>query len=307
MPEMHVTLRQLRAFEAVARLGSFSRAAEELHITQPTVSKQIRQLTDAIGLPLIEQIGKRLHLTEAGERLHATCADWLRTWGRFEQSIADLKGLKEGKLRICTVSTTKYFMPRVLGPFCREYPGIDIHMEVVNRDRLLDRLARNEDDLYVMGVPPEDWQIESEPLIENPLVLIAPVTHSLVGQSRVPFSVLAGESFIVRERGSGTRMTMERTFQERGVPLNVRMELGSNEALKQAVAGGLGLAVVSRSTLRSGSHTGELVELDVEGFPIERYWYLVHPRGKELSVVARTFREFLREHKEMLLPAQPAA
>lgn len=303
---MHVTLRQLRAFEAVARLRSFSRAAEEMHVTQPTVSKQIRQLTEAVGLPLIEQIGRQLYLTEAGERLHAACADWLRTWGRFEQAVADLKGLKEGKLRICAVSTTKYFMPRVLGPFCREYPGIDIHMEVVNRDRLLDRMARNEDDLYVMGVPPEDWQIESEPLLENPLVLIAPAAHPLAGRANIPFAALAEEDFILRERGSGTRMTMERLFEERGVPLRVRMELGSNEAIKQAVAGGLGLAVISRSTLRAGAQGRELVELDVEGFPVERYWYLVWPKGKEPSVVAATFLDFLRTHKDILLPGEPA-
>ena len=179
---LHVTLRQLRTFEAVARLRSFSRAADEQHVTQPTVSKQIRLLQEAVGLPLIEQIGKRLYLTQAGEALYATCGGWLETWGRFEQTIADLKGIKQGRLRIATVTTTKYFMPRLLGPFCNAYPGIDIALEVVNRDRVLERLARNQDDLYVMGVPPEDLDIVREPFLENTLVVLAAADHRLAGR-----------------------------------------------------------------------------------------------------------------------------
>lgn len=302
MPEIHATFRQLRTFEAVARLRSVSRAAEELHVSQPTVSKQIRQLSEAVGLPLLEQIGKRLYLTDAGRLLHETSLAWLDTWDNFEQSVAQLKGLQQGRLRICAVTTTKYFMPRVLGPFCRQYPGIDIHMEEINRDRLLQRLRDNEDDLYVMGVPPEDQDIESEPLLENPLVLIGPADHPLATQTRTPFEALANEVFIVREQGSGTRMTMERIFEERGVPLNVRMELGSNEAIKQAVAGGLGLAVISRSTLSFGPRPGELVEFDVEGFPIPRHWYLVRPKGKKLSPAAATFLDFLRTHRSLFAP-----
>lgn len=299
---MHVSLRQLRTFEAVARLRSFSRAAEELHVTQPTVSKQIRLLNEEIGLPLLEQIGKKVFLTEAGEQLYATCADWLETWGRFEQTIADLKGIKQGRLRIAAVTTTKYFMPRLLGPFCAQYPGVDIALEVVNRDRLLERLARNQDDLYVMGVPPEGLDIEREPILENPLVVLAPATHPMARRRRIPFSDLANEPFIVRERGSGTRLTVEREFQERKVPLKIRMELGSNEAIKQAVAGGLGLALLSRSTLSLEPGEQDVAVLDVEGFPIRRHWYLVRPRDKQPSVVARAFLDFLRAHVDLLLP-----
>lgn len=304
MAGMRVTLRQLRAFEAVARLRSFSRAAEEMHVTQPTVSKQIRLLHDEIGLPLLEQIGKKVFLTEAGQELYATCADWLETWGRFEQTIADLKGLKQGRLSIATVTTAKYFMPRVLGPFCAAYPGIDIAMEVVNRDRLLERLTGNRDDLYIMGVPPDGADIESEPLVENDLVLLAPASHPLARRRRIPFSDLAIQPFLVRERGSGTRMTVERLFRERATPLLIKMELGSNEAIKQAVAGGLGLAVLSRSTLNLDGSRSELVELDVEGFPVRRHWYVVRPKGKQLSVVAATFLAFLKEHIK-LLTARP--
>jgi len=301
---MHVTLRQLRTFEAVARLRSFSRAAEEMHVTQPTVSKQIRLLHEQVGLPLLEQLGKKVFLTEAGQELFATCADWLDTWGRFEQTIDNLKGLKQGRLRIAAVTTTKYFMPRILGPFCARYPGIDIALEVVNRDRLLDRLTRNQDDLYIMGVPPEGLDTESESFMDNPLIVLAPIAHPLAGRRRIPFAELAAERFLVREQGSGTRMTMERVFQERGTPLRIKMELGSNEAIKQAVAGGLGLAMLSRSTLDLGPSQSGLAELDVEGFPIVRAWYVVRPKGKQRSVVAATFLEFLRGHVQIFVSGQ---
>lgn len=299
---MYVSLRQLRTFEAVARLKSFSRAAEELHVTQPTVSKQIRLLHEEVGLPLLEQIGKKVFLTEAGERLYTTCADWLETWGRFEQTIADLKGIKQGRLRIAAVTTTKYFMPRLLGPFCAQYPGIDIALEVVNRDRLLERLARNQDDLYVMGVPPDELGIEREPFMENPLVVLASASHPMARRQHIPFADLANEPFIVRERGSGTRLTVERVFQERNVPLKIKMELGSNEAIKQAVAGGLGLAILSQSTLSLDPSQKEVTVLNVEGFPIKRFWYVVRPRDKQLSVVASAFLDFLRTHLQLLAP-----
>lgn len=306
MPGMHVTLGQLKAFEAVARLHSFSGAAKELFVTQPAVSKKIRMLQEEVGLPLLEQIGKQIYLTEAGRELLAVCTDWLETWGRFEQKVADLKGLKQGRLRIAVVTTSKYFMPRVLGPFCARYPGVDVAMEVVNRDRLLERLSRNADDLYVMGVPPEDAEIQSEPLIENPLIVIAPPSHPLVGRRQIPFSELADEVFIMREQGSGTRIAVERAFRERGTRLRVKMELGSNEAIKQAVAGGLGLSVLSRSSLSALGAGGQLTELDVRGFPIRRHWYVVRPKGKQLSVVAQTFLEFLQEHIDLLQPDQGA-
>lgn len=299
---MHITLRQLRTFEAVARLKSFSRAAAEMHVSQPTVSKQIRLLHEEVGLPLLEQIGKKIFLTEAGEQLYATCAGWLDTWARFEQTIADFKGVKQGRLRIATVTTTKFFMPRLLGPFCAQYPGIDIALEVVNRDRLLERLAQNQDDLYVMGVPPEGLAIECEPFLENPLVVLAPINHPLAQRKRIRLAALANEPFIMRERGSGTRLAAERAFEERGIPLRVRMELGSNEAIKQAVAGGLGLAILSKSTLSMDPSVEQLVILNVEGFPIKRSWYVVRPKDKQLSVVAQAFLDFLVGHVQLLEP-----
>lgn len=297
---MHVTLRQLRTFESVARLSSFSRAAKELHVSQPTVSKQIRLLHEQIGLPLIEQLGKKIFLTEAGEKLYATCAEWLDTWGRFEQNIADLKGVKQGRLRITAVTTTKYFMPRILGPFCSQFPGIDVALEVLNRDRLLERLARNQDDLYIMGVPPEDLDIEYEPFMENPLVVLAPASHPMAKRKNIPLTDLANEPFVVREQGSGTRLTIERLYQEHNMTLKIRMELGSNEAIKQAVAGGLGLALLSQSTLNLDSNQSDVIALDVQNFPLRRFWNVVHPKGKQLSVVADTFLNFLQDNIQLL-------
>lgn len=299
---MRVTLRQLGTFEALARLKSFSAAANEMHVSQPTVSKQIKALHEEIGLPLVEQIGKKVSLTEAGQELYATCAEWLDTWGRFEQTIANLKGMKQGRLKIAAVTTTNYFMPRLLGPFYSQFPNIDVSLEVVNRDRLLERLARNEDDLYIMGVPPEEIDVEAEPFLDNPLVVLAPASHPLAKKKRIPFKRLGQEQFLLREQGSGTRITIERLFAERNTPLNILMELGSNEAIKQAVAGGLGLALLSQSTLSFDSTQKELTTLDVQGFPIMRAWYVVRPKGKPLSVVAEYFLQFMRDHIRLVVP-----
>lgn len=299
---MRVTLRQLRTFEALARLESFSGAAHELHVSQPTVSKQIRLLYEEIGLPLVEQIGKKVSLTEAGRELYATCTEWLRTWSQFEQTVSSLKGMKRGSLKISAVTTTKYFMPRILGPFLTQYPEVDISMEVLNRNRLLERLHRNEDDMYIMGVPPEDMDVETEPFLDNPLVVLAPAEHRLAKRRRIPFKELGKETFLMRERGSGTRLAIERLFRERNVPLDIKMELGSNEAIKQAVAGGLGLALLSKSTLTFDPGRSELTTLDVQGFPVMRAWHVVRLKGKPMSVVAETFLQFLRDHAQLLTP-----
>ena len=305
--DMRITLGQLKAFEAVARHGSVSRAAGELHVTQPAVSKKIGLLQEEVGLALFEHVGKRLSLTDAGRELLITCGDWLETWGRFEQSIADPKGLKQGRLRLAVVTTGKYFMPRVLGPFCDLYPGIDISMQVLNRHHLVERLTQNLDDLYIMGAPPGGLEIVSERLMENPLVVLAPASHPWASRRRIPFADLADVAFVMREQGSGTRTAVEREFDDRGLPLRVKLELGSNEAIKQAVAGGLGLTILSRSTVRLDTAQPELAELDVDGFPLRRSWHVVWPRNKQLSVVARTFLGFLRDQAETLAGgAQPS-
>jgi DNA-binding transcriptional LysR family regulator len=291
----HSTLRQLEVFEAIARLGSFTRAAEELYLTQPTVSMQIKKLTVAVGLPLFEQVGKKVFLTDAGRELHKTCREIFKHFSHFEMAVADLKGLKQGTLRLAVVTTAKYFAPRLLGPFCQRYPGIQVSLKVSNRERVLERLADNQDDLYILGQPPEELDAVAEPFLDNPLVVLAPANHPLAGKSKIPIAHLAAEPFLLREPGSGTRMAAERLFAAHGLHMKVRMELGSNEAIKQAIVGGLGVSVLSRHTLALDAPLGQLAVLDVEGFPIVRHWYVAYPRGKQLSVVAHTFLDYLRQ------------
>ncbi|MBZ0090963.1 MAG: LysR family transcriptional regulator [Sulfuricellaceae bacterium] len=296
----HATLRQLKVFEAVARNLSFTRAAEELHLTQPTVSIQLKQLSDIVGLPLLEQIGKRIFLTAAGTELLKVCNDIFEGLSRFEMRISDMQGVKAGKLRLAVITTAKYFVPRLLGLFCQRYPGIDVSLKVTNRERVLQRMADNQDDLYVLGQPPEGMEVEFEPFLENPLVVVAISSHPLQGKKRITPQRLVEEPFLMREPGSGIRLATEQFFQERGLKLKVRMELGSNEAIKQAVAGSLGIAVLSAHTLALERGGDELAILDVEGFPIRRNWYLAYPKDKQLSVVAQAFLDFLREESKLL-------
>ncbi len=296
----HASLRQLKVFEAVARNLSFTRAAEELHLTQPTVSIQLKQLSDIVGLPLLEQIGKRIHLTDAGCELLVVCRNIFEGLSRFEMLVSDMKGVKAGKLRLAVITTAKYFIPRLLGPFCERYPGIDVSLKVTNRERILQRMADNEDDLYVLGQPPEHADIRVEPFLENPLVALAPRNHPLAGVKNISLPRLAQEPFLMREPGSGTRLATERFFAEHGLSLRVRMELGSNEAIKQAVAGGLGVTVLSAHTMALERAGGELVFLDVDGFPIRRHWYVASPRDKQPSVVALAFLDFLRGEGKVL-------
>jgi len=296
MPEYlirYATLRQLQIFEASVRLGSFSRAAEELFVTQPTVSMQIKKLSDALGLPLFEQIGRNVRATEIGRELYESCRRIFENLANLEMKISEHKGLKRGRLRLGVVTTAKYFVPEVLGEFCRLYPGIDVALKVSNRDRIIERINTYEDDLYIMGQAPEDGiEIDSYPLAPNPLVVLAPRDHPLAREKNIPLSRVAEEPLILREPGSGIRDATLRLFEKENLKPKVRMELGSNEAIKHAVVGGLGLAVLSLHTLSLEGPGGPVVLLDVEGFPIMRQWHLVYPRGKELSLVAQAFLEF---------------
>lgn len=296
----HATLRQLKVFESVARNLSFTRAAEELHLTQPTVSIQLKQLGDIAGMPLLEQVGKRIYLTDAGRELLKVCHEIFEGLARFEMLVSDMKGVKAGKLRLAVITTAKYFVPRLLGLFCQRYPGIDVSLKVTNRERVLQRMADNQDDLYVLGQPPEHMEVELEPFLENPLVVLAPRSHPLARETHIPLARLAEEAFLMREPGSGTRLATERFFGEHGLKIKVRMELGSNEAIKQAVAGGLGIAVLSAHTLALERSAEDLVLLDVDGFPIRRHWYIAYPKDKQPSVVAQAFLDFLREESKLL-------
>ena len=296
-----ISLRQLQVFDAVARLLGYTRAAEEMHLSQPTVSMQIKKLESDIGLPLTEQIGKKISLTEAGDALYQASRDILDTLGRFEMQIDDQKGLRTGHLHIAVVTTANYFAPRLLGKFCQAYPGIKVSLEVTNREHILDRMLHNIDDLYLIGRPPESSELEFQPYLSNPMVVVAPASHKLARKKSIPLSAIADEHFIMREQGSGTRIAVEQKFADAGLSLKVRMELGSNESIKQGITGGLGIAVLSLHTLTSGDMS-ELTVLDVQGFPISWQWYIGHPRGKRLSIIARTFIDFMYKEGSSLLP-----
>ena len=313
MPEhliRYATFRQFQVFEAIYRLGSFTRAAEELFLTQPTVSMQIKKLADAIGLPLFEHVGRNVEPTEAGKELYTACRSMFETLANLEMKVSDMKGLKRGRLRMGVITTAKYLAPEMLGEFSHIYPGIDLSLKVTNRDSILRRIRANEDDLYIMGQAPEgDVEVEAFPFAPNPLVVMAPRDHPLVAKKNISLEEIAKEPFIIREPGSGIRDAMFKAFDAAGVRPEVRMEIGNNEAIKHAVAGGLGLSVLSLHTLSLEGVDGPVAILDVEGFPILRNWYIVYPKGKELSLVAQTFLDFvinsqssIRERMEKIWP-----
>lgn len=290
---MHVTLRQLKVFEAVARHLGYTRAAEELHLSQPAVSMQIKQLEDSIGLPLFERLGKKIYLTEAGTELYRCSTSISQELDGVKGILENLKGMSGGRLLVSVASTANSFATRLLGEFSKLHEGITILLDVTNRESLLRQLANNETDLVIMGQPPSNLDLVTEAFMENPLVVIASPDHPLAHKKQVSVAELQEETFVVREQGSGTRIAMERYFADLGIHLTTGMEMTSNEAIKQAVEAGLGLGIVSIHTLELELETGRLVVLNAEAFPILRHWYLVHREGKRLSPVAQAFHDFV--------------
>jgi DNA-binding transcriptional LysR family regulator len=290
---MNITFRQLRLFQALADTGSVSRAARECHVTQPTASMQLKEISNSVGVPLYEVISKRVHLTDAGRDLAATARSIADDWAAFGQRVDATKGLRRGKLRVAVVSTAKYFVPRLLGSFCAQYPEIDISLEVLNRDGVLRRLRDNQDDLYIMSIPPTDIDIEDQSFMPNPLVVIASNAHPLVSRHSLELADLGKLRFILRERGSGTRMAIDAHFKRHKFRPDLRLELGSNEAIKEAVAGDLGISIVSSHALHGQTAEHGVCVLDVSGFPIESSWHVVRQKGKQLSPIAKVFQEHL--------------
>lgn len=290
---MPITSRQMRLFLAFAETGSITAAARRVHVTQPTASMQLKEAAQAVGMPLYEIVGRRLHLTDAGRELARTAREITDAWEAFGQTIDGMKGLTRGKLRIAVVSTAENFVPRLLGSFCARHPNIDIALEVLNRDGVVARLRDNLDDLFVMSMPPADIDVEDRIFMPNPLVVIAAKRHALARRRRLAVADLAKERFILRERGSGTRMAVDAHFRRLRVTPHVRLELGSNEAIREAVAAGLGIAVLSRHALHGMTGGGGVAILDVAQFPIDARWHVVHARGKQLSPIATAFREHL--------------
>jgi DNA-binding transcriptional LysR family regulator len=298
---MHLTLRQLKVFEAVARHLNYTRAAQELHLTQPAVSMQIKQLEVSLGVALFEQLGKRIHLTEAGQEVLVYARSVTQQLDELEGVLNRLKGLSGGRLRISVATTANYFIPTLLGAFSRRYPDVTVTLDVTNRETLLRQLSENTVDLVIMGQPPVEADVEAEAFMDNPLVVVAPPDHTLAGKKKIPLARLQEETFLVREPGSGTRIAMERFFNERGMKLRTGMEVGSNEAIKQSVQAGLGLGLLSRATIEQELALKRLVVLNIEDFPIMRHWYVVHRQGKRLSATAEAFKQFMRTEAATLL------
>ena len=298
---MNVTFRQLSVFTSVARHLSFTQAAKELHLSQPAVSMQVKQMEEQVGLPLFEQMGKQTYLTGVGiEMFH-----YSRAIGQLlteaEEVINEIKGAHRGRITISVASTANNFVPTLLGTFHESFPDITVSLDVTNRETLLEQLEQNEVDLVVMGQPPKEMDLEAGAFMENPLVVIAPPDHPLAGEKNIPMSRMEDEIFLTRERGSGTRGAIERFFEQHDVRLSTGMEIASNEAIKQSVQAGLGLGLLSKHTLDMELALNKLAILDVEDFPIVRHWYVMHRKGKRLSPVAQAFKQFLLEEANNLL------
>jgi len=297
----HVTLRQLQIFETVVRLSGYTRAAEMLHLSQPTVSMQVKKLSETIGYPLLEKVGSHIHTTAVGDEVYACAQNILGNMVSLGESAAALEGVVKGPLRIAVITTAKYFMPHLLGAFISQHPEVKPMLKVTNRSRVLERLKSNEDDLLIMGQVPVGLDVEAHPFVDNELVVVASPRHPLTKCSSITLEQLSKERFLVREAGSGTRLAVERLFAEQDLEVKPYMELGSSEAIKQAVMAGLGISVLSRHNLRLELAGNHIAILHVKGFPLFYRWYAVHLKGKKLSLVSRTFLDFLlRQGKEML-------
>ncbi|MBI5276681.1 MAG: LysR family transcriptional regulator [Burkholderiales bacterium] len=298
----HGTLPQLRLFEASARLGSYTRAAEELHMSQPAASGQMRKLTETVGTPLFEQVGKKIHLTDAGRRLLEATEAIYRVLAGLEDEFAGLRTPETGQLRLAVSSSAMGFAPRLAGAFVELHPGVEASMQAFNREQLLARMAAGEQDLFLFAGPPDAEEVVAQELVANPLVVLARDDHPLAGVRDIPLARLAEEPFLVREQGSGTRRTVAELFRRRGLPLRIRMELGSNEAIKEAILGGMGVAVMARHTYGLDPESSRYACLDVEGFPLDNHWYLAWRSGRQLSAVAQAFLNFARcEARELAL------
>ena len=299
----HITLRQLEIFSAVARLGGFTAAAEALHLTQPTVSMQVRKLARAMEAELFESRGRELALTAQGEALLAAADEIFDRVRRVEEECQALAGEVRGDLRIAAVTTAKYFLPRLLGEFLKVHPGVEPHLAITNRARVIELLHSGAEDLIVMGRVPAGMEVEAHPFLENELVIVAPPDHPLRGVKRVPLARIAQARFLVREPGSGTRTAVDNLFAEHGLTVRPTMELGSSEAIKQAVLAGLGVSVLPLHNIHRELESGDIIVLDVEHFPLRRRWYAVHLKRRRLSLVAQAFLDFLTSEGRRLLAA----
>jgi DNA-binding transcriptional LysR family regulator len=289
----HTTFRQLRVFDVAARHMNFSRAAEELHLTQPAVSTLIKQLAGHAGLPLFERVRQKLYLTPAGEEVQRCAREVAHRVRETEAALGRLRGVSGGRLNVAVISAGDYFFPRVLAEFARRYPGVELNLQVHNRESLLRCLADNLTDLAVMVRPPPRAECVAERFAPHPYVVVAPPDHPLVGVRGIPRSALLKEAFVTRERGSDTWNSMREVFGRLFTRLQRVMEIHSTETIKQAVIAGMGISFLSQHTIGLELETARLAILDVQGFPATLSWYVVHRREKRLPPAAQAFKEFL--------------
>jgi DNA-binding transcriptional LysR family regulator len=297
----NATLRQLKVFETVARHMSFSRAAEELHLTQPAVSTQVKKLEEHAGLALFEQLGKKIYLTPGGAELLHYSRAIIQQFQEAENAMTQFKGITGGKLNVAVISAGDYFFPRLLVEFARSHQGVTLNLSVHNRADLLNQLTSNLTDLAIMVRPPQDMDTVNEAFAPHPYVIVAPPDHPLVSEKNIPISRLMHEPFVVREKGSDTWNSMEEGFAGRLPEINVAMEIRSTETIKQAVIAGMGISFLSAHTIALELQAGSLAVLDVEGFPVMLNWYVVHRKNKRLPPVAQAFRNFLLEEGPELI------
>ncbi|MEM5433034.1 LysR family transcriptional regulator [Cupriavidus oxalaticus] len=298
------TFRQLNAIDAVARLGGVSRAAEELHLTQPTVSLQLRLLEQATGTPLVQRVGRGMQLTPAGEVIAGYAGQMLRLWRDAVEEVATLKGDLAGTLRVGAITTAEYLLPPMLVAFTGQRPEVKIKLSVGNREEIIRMLAMHEIDLAIIGRPPSDVRTHATPFAKHPMAFIAAPDHPLMSRKNLSLKDLLSANFLVRERGSGTRNTVERLFKEAGHRLPLGSELSSNAAIKRMVAAGLGVAFLSLHACTLEFQAGLIGLLPLKDNPIERDWYVLNLPGVRIPRVAMAFRAFLIEHGQAEITRQ---
>lgn len=291
----NVSFRQLQVFECVARLGNFTAASRELFITQPTVSMQMKKLEESLNTRLFEQVGRQIHLTYEGRAFLTTCREIFASLTHFGEHVSSRIETVAGPLRFSGVTTTEYFVPVLLGVFKKLYPQVNFSLSIVDRENLFRRLQDNLDDLYLIDQLPKDIEVETIPFIKNPLVIVAAAEHPLARRKHISMAALEKETFLLREPTSGTRIALKRFLESQTIALNIGMELSSNEALKHAVASNMGLSVLSKYCVARECERGELVELNVKGFPLMERWYIVYPKDRHMTPAAKAFLQFLLE------------
>lgn len=294
---MRMTLRQLQVFGAVCESRSYSRAAEEMALTQPAVSLQIRQLEELVGQPLFEYVGKKLYLTEAAEALKRASSDIFARLDSLDMQLTDLQGSLQGQLNLAVESSAKYFVPHLFAAFRRQHPDVSLQLSVVNRAQVIKRLSDNRDDLVIMSLMPSEVALEFLPFLNNPIVAVAPPEHPLCQASRLSLQDLAAYPLLVREPGSGTRKACEEYFQQKRAHFAQTVQIASLDALREAVIAGLGVALLPRHAVTLELTHGLLRELPVDELPLYRSWCVAHARGKRLSPVAQAFFAFIRDQR----------